>query len=313
MNWVTLTSHKYRMMQRPRSVDQSRGGYFPPPSPYYEQAPPGEPPTPQNTYPHPSSARYPAETSVPNQAYGHLEVQRGEAAPSYLPSPGSLVGRYPSRSGDRSAGPSQVNGYHDAAPIYIPPPQIPNRQNMSEKERIREAETRLLPSQPPVAGASGSLPTDDDLYEAEDAPRLPPQIQSPPVPVPLSGGGPSALGSIDNGGGSGLATAPGEEDIVDYGGTTPNANEDKQELERRRLQLEASAPPEVPEDAQESPQPYDAPSAPTMDAEEPDAEPTAPVFHEEADDEDQYSGYGAGAGPSRTYDHDGEQLPAYQR
>ncbi|KAF2112418.1 hypothetical protein BDV96DRAFT_497882 [Lophiotrema nucula] len=43
-------------------------------------------------------------------------------------------------------------------PPYVPPPKPENEAELSEKERIRRAEARLLPSQPPVAEESSSVP-----------------------------------------------------------------------------------------------------------------------------------------------------------
>lgn len=82
--------------------------------------------------------------------------------------------------------------------------------------------------------------------------------------------------------------------------------EDKQELERQRLMNEASAPPEFPDDADGRGASSSSQSAPQ------DAEPSAPVLNE---DEDDYPGYGVGAGPSapRSATSHAEQLPAYER
>lgn len=199
--------------------------------------------------------------------------------------------------GPSRPGYSQINGYrhmHEAAPAYIPPPQVQDQQSMTEKERVRQAETRLLPSQPPGASASGSgsgsAPDEDDVYDSQDTPR-------PPYSAPTL----SPIGE-DNVGPS----APTEEDVT----STTYPTEDKQELERRRLIGEASAPPEVPDDIEPS---SGADSSTNMTS---DAEPSAPTL----EDEDGYghddiaagpsghSGYGNGSGSSAQ-----EQLPAYQR
>ncbi|KAM0667438.1 hypothetical protein ACQRIT_003505 [Beauveria bassiana] len=214
-----------------------------------------------------------------------------------------------SRANSSSAGPSQpdyhahsqLNGYsREAAPAYIPQPQLPDSRTMSEKERIQQAETRLLPSQPPAAGPSSapaSAPAgdgDDNIYDAQEpSPRQPPPSAGPSAPTEdEAAAGPSA---------------PSEEDL---NGTTAYPAEDKQELERQRLIIEASAPPEFPEDME---RPGDA-SAPT----EADAEPSAPVLDE---DEEELAGYGVGAVSSSSavpsgssgQRSTGEQLPAYQR
>lgn len=223
---------------------------------------------------------------------GHNNQQRHHSPPPPLrvpeeaPAPGPSRPDYP-----------QINGYRhiqEAAPAYIPPPQVQDQQSMTEKERVRQAETRLLPSQPPGAAASGSgsgsAPDEEDIYESQDTPR-------PPYAAPTF----SHIGEDHAG-----PSAPTEEDVT----STTYPTEDKQELERRRLIGEASAPPEVPDDIEPS---SGAGSSSNMT---PDAEPSAPHFEDE-------DGYGHGddsAGPSG---HNGyrngsgssaqEQLPAYQR
>ncbi|KAK0392624.1 hypothetical protein NLU13_2119 [Sarocladium strictum] len=183
-----------------------------------------------------------------------------------------------------------INGYiTEASPAYVPPPQVPNEQSMTEKERIRQAETRLLPSQPPV-GAS-SAPPEDDLYDGEDTPRL-----------PASSLNVSAPDGDDNAGEG--PSAPTADELAAPGPVVASA-EDKQELERQRLINEASAPPVFPDDMERRP---DGPSQPSHAADA-DAEPSAPVL----DEDEEYARYGVEAGPSTLQRHDVEQLPAYER
>ncbi|KAH7328687.1 hypothetical protein B0I35DRAFT_473367 [Stachybotrys elegans] len=184
-------------------------------------------------------------------------------------------------------GPSQpgYNHVQDASPVYVPPPQLPQQHNMSEKDRIRLAETRLLPSQPPAgpseAPSAPEATDDDDIYDAEAPPR-PADSALPPADVDA---GPSA---------------PTEEEVSSPANVP---HEDKQERERQRLMNEASAPPDMPADIEQGN------GGPSTAAE---AEPSAPVLDEE--DGDPYSGYGVGAGPSRRGgSHDAEPLPAYER
>ncbi|KAL7935270.1 hypothetical protein V8C35DRAFT_321438 [Trichoderma chlorosporum] len=182
---------------------------------------------------------------------------------------------------------------HDLAPLYTPPPpQLPNPLNLTEKDRIRQAEQRLLPSRPQ---AGPSSPDEDDLYDAQATPR-----------PPYAGNS----GEEDNIGPS----APTEEELTAAVNVPIGVREDKQELERRRLMQEASAPPEFPEDMDRSGAPGRVPREDDVTA---DAEPTAPTFIE---DENDYSGYNANATSSRNSNvhrrrdnDDGEQLPAYQR
>lgn len=182
-----------------------------------------------------------------------------------------------------------INGHiGEASPVYVPPPQIPDQHGMTEKDRIRQAETRLLPSQP-TAGES-SAPPEDDLYDAEDTPRL----QASTLDL--------AARAADDNAGEG-PSAPTADDLALPASHAPA--EDKQEVERRRLINEASAPPDFPEDMERRP---DGPSQPSNGTEA-DAEPSAPVL----DEEDEYAGFGVGAGPSGSRRHNPEQLPAYER
>lgn len=202
--------------------------------------------------------------------------------------------RRPSHSRPPPSHPSytQLN-HHELAPSYTPPPpQLPDQSNLSEKDRIRQAEQRLLPSRPP---AGPSSPHEDDIYDAQATPR-----------PPYAGNS----GEEDNP----CPSAPTEEELTAAVSPLADAGEDKQELERRRLMQEASAPPEFPEDMVRRGGPGRAPREEDLAV---DAEPTAPMLDE---DGDHSAGYGAGAGPSgsartdgiREHD-DGEQLPAYQR
>ncbi|KAI4869237.1 hypothetical protein F4820DRAFT_45392 [Hypoxylon rubiginosum] len=180
------------------------------------------------------------------------------------------------------------------APVYIPPPEVPGENELSEKERVRQAEQRLLPSQPPQqafepevgpsqSSAPGAAPTQpaNNVYATNSHISL-------PGPEDDAGEGPSA---------------PPLDDLTLMGPTARHPD-DKQELERRRLLEEASAPPEVPED-------YDGgePSAPPLN---PAQEPTAPVLH---DDHDYGSPdpYHEIAGPSSGRAAGSEQLPRYER
>lgn len=234
----------------------------------------------------------PDETAVPESA----PSSNGPSGPPPLPTPNSRPPysaaantMLPSQAGPSSA-PSypQQNGYfNDTVPAYIPRPQMPSQSNISEKDRIRQAETRLLPSQPlaPAEASSSSAPPEDDLYSSQDAPDAPPADLLPSAPSAADAG----------------PSAPTLDEVV----SPAHPTEDKQELERRRLIDEASAPPEVPDDVEQH-QP-DAPSAPDLD----NAEPSAPVLNED-DDFESFGIEAAGpsnAGPSTN----GEQLPAYQR
>lgn len=236
--------------------------------------------------------------------------RRDEASPSYLYGDGPpLQPEGPGRPGQRGApSPPRLNGHGgDAAPSYVPPPQLPDEGNLSEKDRIRQAEARLLPSQPPGRQPPASAPAagpstataDDDIYDAEDTPRRPRSEPSAPAMDDADAG-------ADAGAGAG-PSAPTEEEL-----TAGRPTEDKQELERLRLLSEASAPPEFPEDAERRGGEGSPPGG-QQDAEA----PSAPVLDEDADD---YSGYGVDVGAPRVVAGGGggggshaEQLPAYER
>lgn len=179
------------------------------------------------------------------------------------------------------------DSHDDAAPSYIPAPHVTDQANMTEKERMRDAETRLLPSQPPAAGPSAA--NDDDIYDAEDTPRLPSSAPSAPTDG-FAEAGPSA---------------PTEEQL-----SAGRPVDDKQELERLRLMGEASAPPHFPEDTE-----WRGGGSPGPDL-GPEAEPSAPALDvDESNFDDNYPGHGSAAGASgggggRQHL---EQLPAYER
>ncbi|KAL4730060.1 ph-response sensor protein [Fusarium chlamydosporum] len=225
----------------------------------------------------------------------HTNGSRLPPIPSHPPQPYSQVPPLHAASHSRDFHGPNANGFgsSSAAPSYIPPPEIPNQNNLSEKERIRQAETRLLPSQPPGAGPSTSTNHDDeDIYDAEDTPRV------PDLNVGLEPSAPSAPTDPEAG-----PSAPTEDIVESAAVSSPGVVEDKQELERQRLLNEASAPPDVPEDMQR--RRIDGPSR----AMENDAEASAPSAPSAplVDDYGEFPGYGSGAGPSTDARHgDGE-------
>ena len=201
------------------------------------------------------------------------------------------------------------------APHYIPPPDVADEHTLTEKERIKRAEQRLLPSQPPeapVAGCSGSrLPNGENIYDADD--QRPPPVAGPShhpdTPNPAER---DAFG---------VPSAPTLEDLAHGAAIRPT--EDKQELQRRRLLAEASAPPEFPEDYDNGGSSSHAalppqglgPSAPPLV----ESEPSAPVL----EDEDAYGphyaygrtgrGSSAQAGQGSVRAEEPEPLPKYER
>ncbi|KAI3323631.1 hypothetical protein HD806DRAFT_94501 [Xylariaceae sp. AK1471] len=144
-------------------------------------------------------------------------------------------------------------------PIYVPPPEVADEGKLTDKERARRAEQRLLPSQP------------SPQPHATEPGQSQPAAHSP-TPI-----GPRSQPSADCEAGEG----PSAPTIGDLGTESPEHHiDDKQELERRRLMAEASAPPDIPEDygggessapvlnwTRSSPSWSHMPSAPTLDEE----------------------------------------------
>ncbi|CRK13125.1 hypothetical protein BN1708_002486 [Verticillium longisporum] len=179
------------------------------------------------------------------------------------------------------------------APAYVPAPQIEDESVLTEKERVRRQEQRLLPSQPSAAdaGPSGASVPEANIYDADDGPPSAPPLHEPSRT--------EANSEHD---------APSAPTLEDIAGPASHPTEDKLEVERQRLMNEASAPPEFPEDYEAGPS--HRPSAPPADAA--DALPSAPVLT----DEDEYGGqYSYPAGPSSPRDmrSGSEQLPRYER
>lgn len=187
------------------------------------------------------------------------------------------------------------------AQIPVPVPDLSSEEGVSEKERIRRAEERLLPSQPPpdfdeqgpssartatAPTAPSSHPAEplEDLYNADnETPHAAPPLPFPPAQnfsaPPL---GPSA---------------PHLEDFT-FSPSGP-ALDDKQELERRRLQSEASAPSDVlPDDDDNAGE----------GSSRPQYEPTAPTLNEEDEYRLHYH-HNDPPGPSTHH----ETLPKYER
>jgi hypothetical protein len=181
------------------------------------------------------------------------------------------------------------------AQILVPPPDIQAEEGLDEKEQLRRAEERLLPSQPPVeiSGASSSSAAvdpsappaepEEDLYGAEDA--TPPAASNV---FHLSRRNISAE----------IPLAPSAPALEDLTPTVSQTTEDKQELERRRLLSEASAPSGPPVDEDNA---GEANSTTNF-------EPSAPILSEY----DEYGGqYHHQALPGTSIHR--ETLPKYER
>lgn len=183
------------------------------------------------------------------------------------------------------------------APAYIAPPNLPDVNSLSEKERVRLQEQRLLPSQPPQSapdagpsapgpsapepsgsGYAPSAPLDDNIYDADDGPSAPPH--EPPETEP---------------------SAPTLDDVE--APPPPRDHMDKLEVERQRLLNEASAPPEFPDDARASG------SGAGAGAEREAEEPSAPAFSEE----EEYGAHFAYSAGGQGGAGSSEPLPRYER
>lgn len=183
------------------------------------------------------------------------------------------------------------------APVYVPPPEAIEEGNLTEKERARRAEQRLLPSQPSLptghestAGPSQSSAPDQSQYASTHEP-------SAPVLPPETGG--------ENDTGE-RASAPTAEDL-DPDSSQGRAS-DKQELERQRLLAEASAPPDIPDDYDGAESSAAALTRARLPAWSHTHEPSAPSLDEENENGDHHGLLGApnNAGAS-------EPLPRYER
>lgn len=183
--------------------------------------------------------------------------------------------------------------------VPLPPDAGAEDSELTEKERIRRAEERLLPSRPPDSDAAArsapqhapTAPTlhDDDppAFASHTAPSYAGPSAAPPPPHHHAGHAESA-------------SAPAYEPH----GFAPS--DDKHELHRRRLERERSAPEEdaaAADDASAA-----GPAAPPPHAA---FAPSAPAF----DDVDDF-GFGAGAHGHGTGDTDADaehSLPRYER
>ncbi|KAG0650619.1 pH-response regulator palF RIM8 [Hyphodiscus hymeniophilus] len=214
----------------------------------------------------------------------------------------TFEGHHPGHYGTEGYGYEDYDWYSDEYPgtyaqMPVPPPEV-HDEGLTEKERARLAEERLLPSQPPEdtqdpSSSSTAVPPlapsappnerEDDLYTTGDATphAVPEHFQSLNEAAYAEPHAPSA---------------PAFEDLAP--GATLNPAEDKQELERQRLLAETSAPSELIHDEDGN---AGEGSSGTQQ------EPSAPILGEE-----DYGGHHAHpsmAGPSSM----GETLPRYER
>lgn len=188
---------------------------------------------------------------------------------------------------------------HQPSQSFVPLPEIPTEEGLTEKERMRRAEVMLLPSRPPEdGGGSSSEPASTASapgYQAEEVPYYLFNAQQIGVDVPTLQRASSRRASD--------ISAPflpsvtlDLHDPTEHITNTPA--EDKQELERLRLIAEASWPPNLPEDEDVVAESSNSGAI----------NPSAPLLSEE----DEYGGRTVQHNISGTTQHQ-ESLPRYER
>jgi hypothetical protein len=269
---------------------------------------------------------------------------------------------------DHYAYDESYQGYYDtpayqeantSQPPYHHPPIIENEEGLSEKERMRRAEARLLPSQPPADAAGPSSPPGAQNVIPASAPVLPDDELHPPYFPPESSSsarnpplfsGPSSTSSrppattsiqqraTDDDAwtataGSSLtinaatrqrsntegSEANGVKPLPPIPPQSPAApayfpsssshvqpTDDKQELQRRRLEMETSAP--IGENEEDTP----GPSAPlTSQMQNRGLAPSAPTLDE--DDEELVGAVRPSGSGAETGRRGSEALPVYEK
>ncbi|TIA10154.1 hypothetical protein D6C80_08216 [Aureobasidium pullulans] len=139
-------------------------------------------------------------------------------------------------------------------PAYHEPPPLENEESLPEKERLRRAEARLMPSQPP------SMPPASAGAEQATAPLLPQDDFYQDHGAAVAGSSRSA--------GASTQTTHQVHTSEDVHNTTENGSalpptDDKHELQRRQLALSASGPP-LPPNTHEEENTQSGPSAPLI-------------------------------------------------
>lgn len=258
--------------------------------------------------------------------------------------------------------------YHDgnaSHPPFVPPPEQENEEGLSEKERMRRAEARLLPSQPPgdaghsppleapqgIPPSAPILPEDDDPNPTYFASGPSSSASHPPPPfhttATASFSHPERARSLQRRttdddtrttttGSSATINANPRQSPAHNGGERSRSRprpalpthssapapdyfpsssshvqptDDKQELQRRRLEMETSAPPGG-DDTEDHPS--QGPSVPPTSAVQNMAlAPSAPVLDE--DDEGLVDAVRPGTSRQQSGRRTSEALPVYER
>lgn len=165
-----------------------------------------------------------------------------------------------------------------------PMPTLEDESQLPEKERLRRAEERLLPSQPPEAGQSSA----DAATHAPSAPAVDDsqQLLSPAYTPTINGHPQSPMGTdLHSPSAPDISqlsiqepSAPSYDDIPSGSSSAAaSATDDKQELHRRRLEMERSAPERIPEEEGEDNEPTPSPATSSRSAiSRPSAPPMSP-------------------------------------
>ena len=185
-------------------------------------------------------------------------------------------------------------------------------EGLDEKQQIRRAEERLLPSAPPLETAGSSLMTLRDIPSAPSPSALyldNPQLYEPSAPA-YSGPSPPSIETIvsssPNASTAGINGVDSTIEPVRLGAPTI----DKEECERRRLLEAASSPSDYVDE-----EGIDESSRELQDhARQMHPPPSAPFLDEDGESEPSYSGGILGESSSRgNFNADRESLPRYQK
>ncbi|KAG9823231.1 hypothetical protein KCU63_g16944, partial [Aureobasidium melanogenum] len=141
-------------------------------------------------------------------------------------------------------------------PDYYEPPPLENEDSLPEKERLRRAEARLMPSQPPVMASTSS-----DADRAT-APALPPDdfYQYPRV----AAGSSTQYAEVASQTARRAPASGANHDLIEGSSNQLPPTDDKHELQRRQLELAASGPPSGLLNTAEEISTESGPSAPLM-------------------------------------------------
>jgi arrestin-related trafficking adapter 9 len=168
----------------------------------------------------------------------------------------------------------RVPDYEGPPRTAFPLPNMSDEGVLSEKERVRRHEQRLLPSRPPNEAESSS-----SASHAPTAPALPDlqALSRYPVPNGTNFGMPSAPQDLPSA--PYMETAGSSAPAYDQHTPPPvPTTDDKEETQRRNLEAERSAPDTIPESSAMA---ETGPSAPPHASSTHDFSPSAPVLSDD--------------------------------